>query len=61
MISDDEEEVEGTSIFEPLLDKLRSTNSASFRLPQELQTYFAGVEALENGEYADDSKKRVPV
>jgi hypothetical protein len=48
-------------VFSALFEKLKSTNVASFQLPKQIQTYYKGVGAKENGEYYDSSLQPVAV
>jgi hypothetical protein len=51
---------EPKGLFGPLLSDLAATNSAAFRLPGHVQTYFDGVIVQKSGEYVDITD-RVPV
>jgi hypothetical protein len=50
-----------TGLFGRLLDNLDRTNPMSFRLEGEIEGYFDGVGAKENGEYEDLFALRPPV
>ncbi|KAF2477945.1 uncharacterized protein BDR25DRAFT_321095 [Lindgomyces ingoldianus] len=52
-----DDSVESFSPLVSLFKKLEGTNTRSFALPTEIQTFFEGVEAREDGSYGEQIKK----
>lgn len=48
-------------VLEPMIDKIASTNSASFQLPLKVRDFYEGVGTKRFGEYEDTSAPRVQV
>jgi hypothetical protein len=53
--------IRNTGILAPLLDRLVSTNVASFQVPGDIRNYFDGVSTASDGVYKDTSAPRIPI